>query len=642
MRKLSNQFLTARVIHPKSVKTCKTRISPITWYRRWNMIIPLLGLLAVLAGSIVHAREFYVDAERGNDTLDGIKPESAWRSLARVNRATLVPGDRVLFRRGQAWRGQLVPQSGSADGVIYYGSFGDGPKPILLGSAAMDRAEDWQPAGDGMWKTAPLRFATTGVHSTLPPKQWSLHQEGGASCSFAAEEKDGATTLRMVCRTSGTKANHLQLLVPGFQVREGDFYLLTIRARATHPFRPSSIAIMKNETPWTAYAETESALPAFGSNWAEYTIRFHALQSADDARLTLFLGGVLPSDTELLLQPCALLSAHGNQAIPLAVDVGNIIFDHGKAAGIKKWDVASLRQDGDYFYDASTWQVTLRCPVNPAQRYSSIELALRKHIVDQGGRGYVTFENLDLRYGAAHGFGGGETHHITIRNCDISFIGGGHQMTQANGTPVRFGNGIEFWSGARDCLVEGCRLWEIYDAALTNQGDGTNTQANITYRRNTIWNSEYSFEYWNRGPASRTSNIVFENNTCVDAGYGWGHNQRPDPNGRHLMFYDNTAATTKVIVRGNIFAKATDSLLRLHGRDWTSALEMDCNCWFQPKGEAILWGQQSISPEALMAFLQARGFDRHSIAADPQFINDPQRDYRMSPKSPAIGIAPQK
>jgi len=64
--------------------------------------------------------------------------------------------------------------------------------------------------------------------------------------------------------------------------------------------------------------------------------------------------------------------------------------------------------------------------------------------------------------------------------------------------PLR--NGIEFWSNARDCLVEGCRLWEIYDAALTNQGNGTNQQVNITYRDNVIWNSEYSFEYWNRDP----------------------------------------------------------------------------------------------------------------------------------------------
>ena len=33
---------------------------------------------------------------------------------------------------------------------------------------------------------------------------------------------------------------------------------------------------------------------------------------------------------------------------------------------------------------------------------SRCELALRRHIIDQSGRGYVTYENLDLRYGAAH------------------------------------------------------------------------------------------------------------------------------------------------------------------------------------------------------------------------------------------------
>lgn len=597
------------------------------------------ALLVGLAGSIAHARDYYVDAERGEDSRAGLKPETAWRSLAQVNQAALVPGDRVLFRRGQTWRGQLSPRSGDASGVIYYGAFGEGAKPILLGSVAMDRAEDWEPAGDELWATAPRRFETTGIHADLPAARWSLHQEGGAVCEFASEELAGAPALRLSGQNSGTQAHQLQLLTPGFNTQAGEFYLLTFQARASRPFTPRALSIMKNAAPWTIYAETESAPPILDTNWAEYTIRFQARQTADDARLTFFLGGSLPPDTELLLKPGPLLKARGNQAIPLSVDVGNLIFDHGKATGVKKWNLASLRQDGDYFYDASAWRVVLRCPTHPAKRHASIELALRKHIVDQGGRGYVTYENLALRYGAAHGFGGGETHHITIRNCDLSYIGGGHQMTYANGEPVRFGNGIEFWSGARDCLVEDCRLWEIYDAALTNQGDGTNTQANLTYRRNTIWNCEYSFEYWNRGPASHTRDIVFEHNTCVAAGYGWGHSQRPDPNGRHLMFYDNSAATTNVIVRDNIFASATDGLLRLHGRDWTAALEMDGNCWFQPKGEALLWGAQSVGAEAIGSFLRARGFDRHSLFADPHFTNAPQHDYQLSSDSPIRALS---
>jgi hypothetical protein len=82
---------------------------------------------------------------------------------------------------------------------------------------------------------------------------------------------------------------------------------------------------------------------------ADYTIRFHARDSATDARLTVFLGGALPVDTTLRLRPQQLLKVRSNQAIPLSVDVGNIIFDHGKTTGVKKWSEVDLRKAGDYF-----------------------------------------------------------------------------------------------------------------------------------------------------------------------------------------------------------------------------------------------------------------------------------------------------
>ena len=69
---------------------------------------------------------------------------------------------------------------------------------------------------------------------------------------------------------------------------------------------------------------------------------------------------------------------------------------------MKQWNEAELRRDGDFYYDSRSWQVKLRSEVNPATRHSSIELALRRHIIDQGARSDVTYENLDLRYGAAH------------------------------------------------------------------------------------------------------------------------------------------------------------------------------------------------------------------------------------------------
>ncbi len=175
----------------------------------------------------------------------------------------------------------------------------------------------------------------------------------------------------------------------------------------------------------------------------------------------------------------------------IPVDVGNIIFDNEKAVGIKVWKREDVNGPRKFCYDPDKHVLVVYCEQNPAKRYSSIECALTKFIIDESQRSYVTYTDLDLRYGGAHGIGGWNTSHIIVRNCDLSFIGGGLLNYDQSGKPVRYGNGIEFWIGAQDNLVEGCRLWEIYDAALTNQGSATNTQANITYRNNIIWNCEY-------------------------------------------------------------------------------------------------------------------------------------------------------
>jgi len=214
---------------------------------------------------------------------------------------------------------------------------------------------------------------------------------------------------------------------------------------------------------------------------------------------------------------------------------------------------------------------------------------LTRHIINQGNRHDVVYDGLAVRYGAAHGFGGGMTKRITIRNCDVYWIGGGFHLFKADGAPVRYGNGIEFWDGAEDHLVEGNRLWEIYDAALTNQGSAENShQVNIVYRNNVIWNCEYSFEFWNRPAGVKTHNILFENNTCLNAGYGWAHAQRPDPNGAHLMFYYNPSDTQNFIVRNNVFYGTTDVCLRMEN-DWRSGLRMENNVYHTDGKPVTRW-----------------------------------------------------
>jgi len=98
---------------------------------------------------------------------------------------------------------------------------------------------------------------------------------------------------------------------------------------------------------------------------------------ADWERIGEHLWATPPSETQ------------SSQVSPLSVDVGNILFDHGRSTGVKMWAEADLHRDGDYYYDARTKPVKLRSDDNPATQSRSIELALRKQIIDQSGRAYV-------------------------------------------------------------------------------------------------------------------------------------------------------------------------------------------------------------------------------------------------------------
>lgn len=583
------------------------------------------------------AATYYV-APDGDDARDGQAPERAWRTLERVNAAPLAPGGKVLFRRGGEWRGQLVPQSGDESGAVTYGAYGEGAKPALIGSVALNQPSDWKPAGPELWLATGPAPKGGDVLGGQTLRRWALHCEQGA----AAQGKLAGGEYRLRCEKAGKSGSQMQLFLSPFRLEAGKTYLLKLRARASQPMKLQAPQMMKSGAPWTGYA-TDSARATFaiGNEWGECEQLYQAAKSAKDARLTFYLGGALPAGAELTLTDLALFECEGSDRMPC--DVGNIIFDEGKAWGWKKWSTAALANDLDYYYDGQAHAVTLRSKENPARRFRSVELALRRHIIDESSRHHVTYEDLALRYGAAHGIGGGSTHHITARGLDISWIGGGHQHTRPDGKPVRFGNGVEFWGNAHDCLVEGCRVWEVYDAALTNQNQGSVVkQENITYRDNVIWNSEYSFEFWNRPEASESRNIVFEHNTCYGAGFGWGHAQRPDQAGRHLCFYTNDAQTVGLSIHDNIFCAAANWAF---DANWwkpetvadKGVIRLERNCWFQPEGVMIRFKGKSYEQAQFADYQRETGQDAGSLAADPKFVDAGQRDFRLRPDSPCPG-----
>lgn len=79
---------------------------------------------------------YYVDSMDGNDANDGKTPQTAWRTLSRVNHMELKPGTRILFKAGSIFNGYLAPVgNGEAGRKIVFDRYGSGPAPIINGTA---------------------------------------------------------------------------------------------------------------------------------------------------------------------------------------------------------------------------------------------------------------------------------------------------------------------------------------------------------------------------------------------------------------------------------------------------------------------------------------------------------------------------
>lgn len=76
---------------------------------------------------VISGTTYYVSND-GDDENDGKSPETAWKTPGRVSEAYLYPGDGVLFKRGDLFRGYVAAKAG-----VSYGAYGSGEKPKFYG-----------------------------------------------------------------------------------------------------------------------------------------------------------------------------------------------------------------------------------------------------------------------------------------------------------------------------------------------------------------------------------------------------------------------------------------------------------------------------------------------------------------------------
>ncbi len=81
---------------------------------------------------IIDPQAFYIDVVNGNDNDNGKTPQTAWKSIKKLNSIAINAGNKILFRAGQKWQGQLtISNSGTAENPIIIGSYGEGTAPVI-------------------------------------------------------------------------------------------------------------------------------------------------------------------------------------------------------------------------------------------------------------------------------------------------------------------------------------------------------------------------------------------------------------------------------------------------------------------------------------------------------------------------------
>ncbi len=111
--------------------------------------------LILLALSYIASATDYFVKNGGNDLNTGTSDATAWATIEKVNSAfaSLKPGDRILFRRGDTFFGKLtISRSGASGSPITIGAYGTGDKPVITGFTLV---ESWTNEGNGIY-SAPL------------------------------------------------------------------------------------------------------------------------------------------------------------------------------------------------------------------------------------------------------------------------------------------------------------------------------------------------------------------------------------------------------------------------------------------------------------------------------------------------------
>jgi hypothetical protein len=184
----------------------------------------------------------------------------------------------------------------------------------------------------------------------------------------------------------------------------------------------------------------------------------------------------------------------------------------------------------------------------------------------------LSVEGLDIIGFGGHGIiGRSYTHNVSIDSCKIAYIGGAYLQKE-----TRYGNGIQIWKGGYNINISNNIISDVYDAAITLQGDSISDPKDnwkdINILGNKIYRSSQMIEIWSKPSVSSTIslekqseigffNVSIKNNYSSMIGLGWGGKGR----GKYLnqcpiLFYNMFGRSFDIEISKNKFDSFKNNL----------------------------------------------------------------------------------
>ncbi|MDF2927438.1 MAG: type sorting protein [Paenibacillaceae bacterium] len=283
--------------------------------------------------------------------------------------------------------------------------------------------------------------------------------------------------------------------------------------------------------------------------------------------------------------------------------------DDGVKYGVRKQNAETAINKYDFYCDDT--HIYVKTNINPYIELGQLKLAVHADLFRLSSNMEVS--GLRFQYAGGHGINiNRDSTNVYVHDNVIEDIGGsdGRDRDLRPGEKfTKLGNGIEFFNGASNIVIERNIIRNTYDVGFTLQGTDGNWD-NIIVRNNIFSHNTQAFESWTAVTTSTYSGITnfeFVNNLSINTGRGWGTLARPDLKGgggqvkmTEILFYGYDSDKLDMNLSHNVYFNP----LRVYTMPYTTVdkfvnhVQADYNRIYMTQSDDIVFSDDDIGQRA--------------------------------------------